>query len=131
MKEKSSGIKPEYRQAHYSVVYDGREVELCLGEPLPAALAKQSLALITAHNPGGRLIARTENARRQAHLEAAFEDHLHLRGEGRSPDASWRETSIAVIGIDLATATLAAERFGQDAFVFAPAGGSLRLVEVQ
>jgi hypothetical protein len=71
--------------------------------------------VLTGSNPGGRLHPDDENRRFNAELESmlgAFPGTPHWV-EGRSPDGSWSEPSVAIEGLDAAEACRLGRHFGQ------------------
>ena len=84
--------------------------------------------VITAHNPG-RLVSAEENARAQRDLEIMLESRRipWLPAVGRSRDGSWRESSVAVLGLAREDAIEIAARFEQDA-IFGWDGRTLEVI---
>lgn len=88
----------------------------------------EPLHVITAYNPG-RSASEEENVAAQRDLEGT----LAARGVafyaaiGRSRDSSWRETSVAILGLSDSEAIAIGRTFGQDA-IFSWNGESLRVM---
>ena len=84
----------------------------------------RAICVITAHNPGGRVVSGADNAARQAQLVAKVEARGLTWWPAAGGDPSWThvEDSAAVIGMDEAEAIELGAQFGQDAiFVLTPA----------
>jgi Protein of unknown function (DUF3293) len=66
----------------------------------------QTFAIITAFNPGSRLLPETENLRRNAALYEMLRVHCpQIReAKGQSVDETWAEASFWALNIDLAVA---------------------------
>jgi Protein of unknown function (DUF3293) len=85
---------------------------------------KRTIYVVTAHNPGGRVVSGAANAEAEARLSTK----LSRRGlawwpaDGGDPSWSHVERGVAVTGIAEADAVALAAEFGQEAiFVFTPA----------
>ena len=77
----------------------------------------RAICVITAHNPGGRLASREDNAAAQAKLVAVLKERRLTVWPAAGGDPSWThvEDSAAVIGMDESEATALGAQFGQDA----------------
>ena len=85
---------------------------------------RRAICVITAHNPGGRVVSGADNAARQAQLVAEVEARGLTWWPAAGGDPSWThvEDSVAVIGMDETEAVELGAQFGQDAiFVLTPA----------
>ena len=56
----------------------------------------RSFAIITAHNPLGRILTKRENARRNQALEGQLTSYFYQTIIGAAPDLSHQEASFAV-----------------------------------
>lgn len=88
----------------------------CLRGPNAEALpAEAPIFVLTAYNPGG--VDRDQASNDED--EGALERELAAAGmtfwaaDGRSPDNSWSEPGVAVVGLDRATACDLGSRYGQ------------------
>jgi hypothetical protein len=98
----------------------GVELSFATREAL-ARIGLRRFAVLTAANPRGRVLGRTENRDRTRELARAVAQSCSsgtkcVAAAGRSPDRSHREPSLAVAGITCAHARALAVRFDQDAF---------------
>jgi hypothetical protein len=81
--------------------------------------------VITAFNPGSEALTDDENQARHAELWGLVRSHAELwnvvrsvgddcfQAVGRSEDGSWREESVAIVGVEEKRALALAQRFGQ------------------
>ncbi|HUO82790.1 MAG TPA: DUF3293 domain-containing protein [Gammaproteobacteria bacterium] len=120
-----------YRRARFDVLFGTETVTLCgrgviVGDPLRVS---ESLAVVTAWNPGVSRPGRVANERANARLaeQLRSERRRWLPAVGRSADGEHREPSFAVLGISAEEARALAEQFGQAA-AFHWDGRSGRLV---
>jgi hypothetical protein len=126
-------LRPElldaYRKAHY-VVFGSPDLVLRIGQANPdldellAAEGALTAAFISAANPRGKAMSAWENEIANAALvksqtEAGFACY---EGEGRSPDGSWTERSVLVVGISREDAETVGRKFEQNAIVFVERG---------
>lgn len=125
-----------YRATRFVACVPGGEIVLRVGERNPDldALLEQrrvsSCAFLTAWNPGSRLLAAAENARRQAALLAAAgrAGYPYLPGRGIGADGGWpSEESLLILGIARPAALALGRRFGQLAIVCAARGEPVEL----
>jgi hypothetical protein len=108
-----------YRQTEYHVFREPDPFFFRIDEPCEALSGEESWAFLTACNPGSDPLSAEENEQRLEQLRRLVAGRwFHLPGEGRSPDATWREASLWIRGIRLAEAIELAERFGQLALVW-------------
>ena len=79
-----------------------------------------SACYITAHNPFGRLLSKTENETRNAELRSELMEKYQIyEGVGIDPASEWLgEQSILALGVSLSEATDLAKRYEQNAAVF-------------
>lgn len=124
-----------YHATHYDVLLPaGAAATLRIGEGLPAALRGwiddgHGAFFISACNPCSQQLSPAENEGR--HLSLRERLRLSpcrvLEGTGHVPGATWREPSLFVTDIDMASIDRLATEFGQNAIVFAPSAGNARL----
>jgi 5'-deoxynucleotidase YfbR-like HD superfamily hydrolase len=113
-----------------------RDLVLRCGEPLPEELRPLGTGVVlTAHNPGDGRPDEAENLRRQRHLErtlAGLPHHRRAPAVGRETGPGGHaERSVAVWGLDDATTTTLAARYGQLAvFALDPAAAPAAQVRV-
>lgn len=128
-----------YRRAVYRLELGSGPLHIGIGvysEPLALLLQAQGVrtaAFLTACNPGSREIDPADNQAAQAALleAAARLGHSTLPGVAVDPDGAWPdEESVLILGIDAATATMLARRFGQNALVWINASATPELVWV-
>jgi hypothetical protein len=81
--------------------------------------------VVTAWNPGSRLLPAGDNARRQAALGALLAQRgiAWLPAVGRAPDGTWQEESMGIRHLPRADAVDLGRRFGQRAIYALSAGG--------
>jgi hypothetical protein len=124
-----------YERTDYAV-FGEPELVLHIGvrnpdlDELLEAEGASTAAFITAANPGGRRRGAWENEIANAALvesqtKAGFSC---FEGEGRSPDGSWTEKSVLVVGISREDAEIVGRAFGQNAIVFAERGRPAELL---
>jgi hypothetical protein len=101
-----------FASALYEVRIEGRWLDALHGQaPQPAALP---LAILTAANPGARLLDEAENRLRNQSLQRRVEaaGWRNWPARGRSPDSSWVEDSL-LIEAPLVAIDELARAFGQ------------------
>lgn len=113
-----------YRATTYRVRADGQVFDLRVGQPA-ATFASwlqtrgiDKFAIITAYNPGSRLLPAVENAERQARLQAVLQARGWLAGEGENlADGSvWPiEPTCLAVGLSCQALRLLAIEYGQKA----------------
>ncbi len=124
-----------YREAHYEALLpDGTTLRLHVGEPPSSALLEwlgedEFCAHFTACNPHSQPLSAERNAQL---LNALLRDldalgARVLRGDGYIPGAGWREPSVLVAGISLATLDELLQRYRQNATVVVRHQGPARL----
>ena len=122
-----------YRASEY-VVFAKPELVLRIGEPSAAldrlleAAGARSAAFLTAANPHSQPRSAAENLAALERLERDASAWPVHRGEGRSPDRTWREPSLLVAGIAREAARTLGRRYGQNAIVFIDKGAAPELV---
>ena len=101
-----------------------------IGERPANTLRGHSCCVITAHNPRSIPLPPEDNRQRQQRLAAVLDtsDYQTMPATGRSTDGQWQETSLLVLGLPRASAKALGARFGQNAVVFAEAGGLAELL---
>jgi hypothetical protein len=111
-------LRALYLAAEYEVTLPGGPVVFRIGEAVPGAPGP--FAVITAWNPGRERPSREVNQARGAELERELTRRglAWLPAEGRAPDGSHHEPSVAVFGIELEAALELARQFGQAAIVW-------------
>ncbi|GAA5174795.1 hypothetical protein GCM10025771_05350 [Niveibacterium umoris] len=112
-----------YRSARYRILAP-LSLTLQIDQPEPALTkllnAHGSAAIVTAVNPGSRLLGAEENAQRLAALRRVVAEHgvAAWPARGESPLGEWPdEESLFLPGASHAFARTLAESFGQNAFV--------------
>jgi hypothetical protein len=83
------------------------------------------ICVITAHNPGGRIVSKEENAEKQKQLEEKLTERGWTWWRTAGGDPSWEhvEASAAVVGVEESEVVTLGAEFSQDAiFVLTPAG---------
>jgi hypothetical protein len=124
-----------YRESNYDAMQtDGSTLRLRVGElPSPALRAwmgeAEFGAYFTACNPHSHPLSMERNAQR---LDALLRDLDQasarvLRGDGYMPGARWREPSVLVAGLPLASIDALLRRYQQNAALIARHAGSVRL----
>ncbi|MDD5241978.1 MAG: DUF3293 domain-containing protein [Sulfuricella sp.] len=132
----SSVISPDlvaaYREADYLVETVDAPFTLKIGRSSPElrTLLKthhaDGAAFLTACNPGSVRCSGAENDRAQKALldDLHSQDLLAIGGVGRDMSKNWPgEPSFLVLGLDLERARELAEKYRQNAFVWADGGG--------
>lgn len=125
-----------YRACHYAVRVPGGQsrATLRIDEPVPGVLndwlgTAPFGAFMTAHNPRSLPRPAADNRTAQRTLLAAIRaaGARTLPGVGRIPGQSWREPSLFVAGLDIATVDALAQRHAQNAIVLGWRGGIAQL----
>lgn len=117
-----------FTQPAFHLQIDQESAELAVACKLYGANCS---AFITACNPRSQQVDVAENAQQQALLRRELEvRNLHfLQGEGKHPSNEWPgEASFLVFGLPRPEAGELAQRFRQDAFLWADADCIPRLV---
>lgn len=109
-------LSPATLEAFVSAVYEVRPDSHwldALSEQAPQP-ERLPLAILTAANPGARLLDDAENRQRNQSLQRQVETAgwRHCPARGRSPDASWIEDSL-LVEAPLAAIDELAQAFGQ------------------
>jgi hypothetical protein len=133
-------MNPELRKAfeetHY-IIHHQPPFTLRIGKTCPAldvllqTGGHDGAAFITAWNPYSQSLDQNENASRQSALLTDIQTLglTSLPGIGQHPDNGWPgEKSALILGIDLEAAKDLATKYGQWAFVWAPATGVASLI---
>lgn len=99
-------------------------------EPYPQTL-RPHCWVITAHNPGSVVLTKASNADRHSQLVCDVVQTAlpYFTGRGRSPDSSWQEASLAVVGLSQAEAMRLGRKYEQNA-VFLMDSRGVRVVLV-
>lgn len=124
-----------YRESNYeATLADGGTLRLRVGDPPSPALAawlgeSEFCAYFTACNPHSQPLSLERNAQR---LDALLRDLAAtparvLRGDGYMPGARWREPSVLVADLPLATIDTMMRRYDQNAALIARHAGPVRL----
>ncbi len=130
-------LEAAYRATTYRVFLPGGAVDVRIGEAnaeLAAWLAGEGAstwAILTANNPGSRLLEASENAERQSQLECILleQGFLTFSGENLADDGVWpNEESCLVVGINVKNSIALAQQFGQNGLVFGEGDGLGRLI---
>jgi hypothetical protein len=119
-----------YLSAEYVIHLDSGDIVMKIGERPANILRRQSWSIITAQNPCSMPHTQADNRARQQRLAAMLDTggYQTLPATGRSTDGPWQEASLLVLGIPRESAKAFGARFGQNAVVFAEAGGLVELL---
>src|SRR3954471_24601559 len=117
-----------YEMSEY-VVFEPKLV-FRIGEPNAAldelleSHGERTAAFVTASNPRSKPRPKEENEVANARLleSQRLLSRTCLEGEGRSPDGSWAERSLLILGIALTEAEALGRAYGQNAIVFCEKG---------
>jgi hypothetical protein len=124
----SPNLKQAFAATRYQVALDGKWLTLTTGAPCPEPLAAWLRAqgspiawLITAYNPGARMLAATTNAARHAVLRdwvaqrgLACLDSVNVDPTQKWPSDPWPdEPGLLIAGLEEDLARALAGRFGQ------------------
>lgn len=129
-------LRKAFDETHY-IVHLKPPITLHIGQTCPEldSLLQTGgyigAAFITAWNPYSQPLSQVENASRQSALLTDLQalGLTSLPGIGQHPANVWPgEESVLVLGIDLEAAKALATKYGQWAFVWAPAMGAPSLV---
>ncbi|WP_199100480.1 DUF3293 domain-containing protein [Dyella sp. ASV21] len=98
---------------------------LRIDQPLPPALSveigAQPWGFITAWNPRSQPLPLAQNRAAQRHLLCLLRErpdaHIIHAGLGIARNASWREPSLFIVGLEITALDTLAQRFGQHAYV--------------
>jgi hypothetical protein len=115
-----------FEQTIIEIDVDGLAVSVSCGSDVPAALLRRGTChVITAWNPGAQVCARVDNDRAHAELLADVESipARWLAACGRSPDGSWSEPSLCIVGLGRERALELGRRYGQLAIFEVGAAG--------
>lgn len=132
-----NGLTEAYLRTEYAFVWKGKWVSMSIGrksQGLASCLRAESAssaAVITAFNPRSVSKLPTENDARHADLIASIQavGGKYFDAEGRDPSAQWPpERSVLLLDASFARAADLADRFEQNAFVFAGPDAVPRLV---
>lgn len=133
-------LEAPYRATRYRVYMPTTTEDVRIGAPAPAVeswLAEHdaaTAAILTACNPGSRVLGSAANRRLQAallHLLHAM-PHPMLPGCNIAEDGGWpQEHSLIVAGLSRGEARRLAARFGQTALVWLRSGAPARLAWVR
>jgi hypothetical protein len=87
-------------------------------------------AYITAYNPFSNTLTQSENESRHQKLLSIVKAKklAYYEGEGQGLDCDWREKSLLILGLDLATAKQIGNDFEQNAVIWADANGVPQLI---
>lgn len=130
-------MKQAYEACLYRVFLPQGPVDVRVGEPIPAldawleAWGCTCWAILTAHNPRSRWLTAAENQQRQFELEQSLRELglFFLPGENMDPKGHWPlETACLILDLSLADAESLAQRFEQNAFLWAMCGEKAGLV---
>lgn len=129
-----------YRATRYRVYLPTATEDVRIGAPAPAVEAwlqehdADTAAILTACNPGSRLLASAANRRQQAALLHALHAMPHplLPGCNVSEAHDWPdEHSLIIAGLSRGAARRLAARFGQNALVWIRCGAPAQLAWVR
>lgn len=122
-------IPPELAQAYAETLFiietGVRQTITCeVGKAPPSPLPADTVAVITAWNPGLNRPTERDNRAANQRLEPAVEElgYAYLPAVGRSRDGAHEEPSIAVLDISRADAISLGSRFGQAAIFWVGSG---------
>ena len=136
----SAALDQAYRNTRYRVFLPRACLELRVGERHPALdawLESQGFSrwsLLTAWNPGSRLLPAEENRSRQARMEQALlaRGFQPFPGENQAGNADWPpEASLLVPGMGRDEAGRLARDFDQNAFLAGERRGIAELLWIQ
>lgn len=124
----SDAIAAAFQATLYLVFAPTGTITLRIGQHSPELLAlmtthgRESLAILTAHNPGARRASIAANRRAQKTLRKEVSAiglpcfyGRNMAGNGEGPN----EPTVAIVGIPRLQASTLGRRYGQLAFVFA------------
>ena len=133
-------LEQAYRATTYRVFLPAGCFELRLdqaSEVLRQWLASEGFsqfAILTAHNPGARLLSGEANMERQSAMEIELIEagHEPYAGENVADAGDWPlEETCLIANIGLAEATATGAKYGQDAIVHGAADGVPHLVWIK
>ena len=126
-------ISPEliraYREAHYIVLDEGKEIRLQVGtvnlelERLMSNKNAHTASVLTAYNPYSEVKTKQENELAQTRLRQRLEELgiATLDGIGRDAKEQWEsEPSVLALDLTLKEAENLADEYGQNAFIWIP-----------
>ncbi len=136
-----SAISPDliasYKDANYQAITEAGSITLHINQysaSLFRLLVKkdyQCAAFITAFNPRSQQQNHQENLASHTQLHAALTQHSNtiFYGVSTDPTKVWlAEKSFLALGVDLRTAKILGQRFGQNAIVWIDADAIPRLI---
>jgi len=126
-------IAPEliraYREAHYIVLDEGKEIRLQVGK-VNLELARlmndknaHTASILTAYNPYSEVKTKQENELAQMQLRQRFKEMgiATLDAIGRDAKEQWEpEPSVLALDLTLKQAETLADEFGQNAYIWIP-----------
>jgi hypothetical protein len=133
-------FEARYRATTYRVYLPGGTADLRIGqanEKLSAwmkTVGCANFAIISAHNPGSKIVDPAQNAERQSQLECELLEGNYEPYAGENipdDDSGLIEESCFVNDIALEDARALAEDFGQNAIVYGASDGISRLIWVE
>jgi len=122
----SRELENAYINAIYKVFIRDKEIDLRIGKKslemdiLLEEFGFDRYTFITAANPRSTLKSESENRKRNTKLENEIIQRklIFLRGIAQSQSGNWQEKSFCILGIDLKTTKVFAEKFEQNAFLY-------------
>lgn len=116
-------LEPLYRATTYRVLLPGEWSDVHIGKPLPHVLGawleglnEVHWAIISADNPGSKMLPSSENSRRRQALEAqlAKDGKVYYPTKHMADDGQWPvERGVLVAGLKEAEALSIAQTWGQ------------------
>ena len=126
-------ISPEliraYREAHYIVLDEGKEIRLQVGtvnlelERLMSNKNVHTASVLTAYNPYSEVKTKQENELAQMQLRQRLEELgiATIEAAGRDAKEQWEpEPSVLALDLTLKEAETLADEYGQNAFIWIP-----------
>jgi hypothetical protein len=131
----SHPLAAAFLATRYRVQLDGAWLETRVGARAPALAAwlarhgADAASLVSARQPGGRLLPEAQNQRRERQLRRCIAalDLATWPAEGVADDGGWREPSLWVPGLQGAACRRLMQQFAQLAWVEYDASGLAQL----
>ncbi len=116
-----------YREAHYIVLDEGKEIRLQV-DTINLELARlmsnknaRTASVLTAYNPHSEVKTKQENEHAQTRLRQMLREKgkAMLEAVGRDANERWEpEPSVLALDLTLKEAEILADEFGQNAFIW-------------
>jgi hypothetical protein len=128
-------LEKSYLATTYSVLIDGEQYDIKIGELVPSVINKlldngHTAVIITAWNPRSQAYSLEENKQRNINLLASFDNkHLVHHALGQGNDPSWQaEESFFILDINQEVTEQLAIDYEQYAYVWLEANKPASLV---